>query len=314
MLGAMPELPEVERGRRIALKVAGGRRITEARCADDPIVFERVPAARFRRALVGRRVRTVKRHGKHLWFELDRRPWLCLHFGMTGGFHTAPGGPRVKLKSSRKKPDGAWPPRFTKLQLIFDDGGELIMADARRLGRIRLRRDPAQEPPISLLGFDAHRALPPYPRFRDLVRQRAAPLKALLLDQGFAAGVGNWIADEVLYQARLDPRRRANTLTDPEIARMRAALKRVIDTSVRLSNDSDRYPRGWLFHRRWGKNPRATTPAGERIRHITVAGRTTAWVPTLQSGTTSTTPPNGTRQTSRRHSRRIDERRSARRR
>ena len=282
MLVGMPELPEVERGRRIAQKVARGRRIVEARCADDPIVFERVPAARFRRALIGRRVKAVKRHGKHLWFELDRRPWPCLHFGMTGGFHTAPGGPRVKLQSSGKKPDGAWPPRFTKLQLVFDDGGELVVADGRRLGRIRLRRDPAREPPISRLGFDAHRALPPPSRFRNLVRARAAPLKALLLDQGFAAGVGNWIADEVLYQARLDPRRRANTLTDAEIARMRAALKHVVDASVRLSNDSDRYPRGWLFHRRWGRNPRAMTVTGERIRHITVGGRTTAWVPTRQ--------------------------------
>ena len=282
MLGSMPELPEVERGRLVAMQVARGRRITEARCADDPIVFERVPPERFRAALVGRRVRAVKRHGKHLWFELDRRPWPCLHFGMTGGFHTAPGGPRVKLKSSHKRPDGSWPPRFTKLHLIFDDGGELVLADARRLGRIRLRRDPAHEPPISLLGFDAHRSLPPFALFRDLVRQRSAPLKALLLDQSFAAGVGNWIADEVLYQARLDPRRRANSLTDAEIARMRGALKRVMGVSVRLSNDSDRYPRGWLFHRRWGKNPRAVTSTGERIRHITVGGRTTAWVPTRQ--------------------------------
>jgi len=282
MLGAMPELPEVERARRIAKKVAQGRRIVEARCADDAIVFEGVAPTRFRRALVGRRVRGVRRHGKHLWFELDRRPWPCLHFGMTGGFHTAPGGPRVKLKSSRKRPDHAWPPRFTKLHLVFDDGGELVLADARRLGRIRLRQDPAHEPPISLLGFDAHRALPVPARFRELVRHRGAPLKALLLDQGFAAGVGNWIADEVLYQARLDPRRRASSLSDAEIERMRSALRHVMDTAVRLSNDSDRYPRGWLFHRRWGKNPRAVTRTGERIHHITVGGRTTAWVPTRQ--------------------------------
>ena len=80
----MPELPEVERARLIATKVAAGRRIVDVRCTDDTIVFESVPAARFREALIGRRVRAVKRHGKHLWFELDRRPWPCLHFGMTG--------------------------------------------------------------------------------------------------------------------------------------------------------------------------------------------------------------------------------------
>ena len=278
----MPELPEVERGRLVATRIAVGRRIVDVRCADDAIVFEGVPPARFRRALIGRRVQAVKRHGKHLWFELDRRPWPCLHFGMTGGFHTAPGGPRVKLKSSRRAPDETWPPRFTRLHLVFDDGGELVVADARRLGRIRLRENPETEPPISRLGFDAHRSLPSFAAFRQLVRERSAPLKALLLDQTFAAGVGNWIADEVLYQARLDPRRRAHTLTDTEITRMRGALKRVIDTSVRLSNESDRYPRGWLFHRRWGKNPRAVTIGGDQIRHITVGGRTTAWVPTRQ--------------------------------
>ena len=278
----MPELPEVERSRRIAATIAVGRRIVDVRCADDPIVFDGVSASRFRKALVGRRVRNVKRHGKHLWFELDRRPWPCMHFGMTGGFHTAPGGPRIKLKSHASAPDPAWPPRFTKLHLIFDDGGELVLADARRLGRVRLREDPATEPPISLLGFDAHRSLPPLAKFRELVKARGAPLKALLLDQSFAAGVGNWIADEVLYQARLDPRRPARSLSDAEIVRLRNALKKVINTSVRLSNDSDRYPRGWLFHRRWGKNPRAVTRSGEPIRHITLGGRTTAWVPGLQ--------------------------------
>src|ERR1051325_2333024 len=175
MLRAMPELSEVEYGRRVAMKVARGRRIVDARCADDPIVFEGVPPARFRRALVGRRVRDIKRHGKHLWFELDRRPWPCLHFGMTGGSHTAPGGPRLKLKPHKSAPDTAWPPRFTKLHLVFDDGGELVLADARRLGRVRLRRDPAHEPQISLLGFDAHRAIPPFAEFRALVAKRGAP-------------------------------------------------------------------------------------------------------------------------------------------
>ena len=155
MLGPMPELPEVERGRLVAMQVARGRRITEARCADDPIVFERVPPERFRAALVGRRVRAVKRHGKHLWFELDRRPWPCMHFGMTGGFHT-PGRGTLRLVAHGKKGPGlTWPPRFAKLIVKFDDGGELAFADARRLGRARLRVDPAAVPPISLLGFDA---------------------------------------------------------------------------------------------------------------------------------------------------------------
>jgi formamidopyrimidine-DNA glycosylase len=277
----VPELPEVEAARIAVTRVAKGRRIARVWCADDPIVFDRVPAARFRRALVGRRVVNVRRRGKHLWFELDRRPWPCFHFGMTGGFHS-PREKSVKLVSSGKRRQQGWPPRFAKLRLAFDDGSELVMADARRLGRIRLRHDPAAEPPIGALGFDALLELPSPARFAVMLRERRSPLKAILLDQSFAAGVGNWIADEVLYQARLDPRRRGNTLSDAEARRMRVAVRSVIATSVRHLNDSDRYPRTWLFHDRWGKKAFATTARGERIRHDTIGGRTTAWVPARQ--------------------------------
>jgi formamidopyrimidine-DNA glycosylase len=278
----MPELPEAETARLLAGRVARGRRIVSVWCAPDPLVFEGLPAARFRRALLDRRVRTVKRHGKHLWFELDQRPWPCFHFGMTGGFH-APRHRGVRLVSSGgRAANPAWPPRFTKLRLGFDDGGELVMSDARRLGRIRLRHDPPMEPPISELGFDALLGIPPPDLFSRLLRQRSAPLKALLLDQSFAAGVGNWIADEVLYQARLAPARAAHSLSREEAKRLRSALRTVVRTAVAARADSERFPRSWLFHRRWGRQADAITERGETIRHDIIAGRTTAWVPAIQ--------------------------------
>jgi formamidopyrimidine-DNA glycosylase len=294
----MPELPEVEAARRATQKVAKGRRIVEAHVADDPIVFEGVAPARIRRALVGRRVKAVRRHGKHLWLELDRRPWPCLHFGMTGGIHVPrppvggaarraalPAGRIVRLVSDGQVDRPDWPPHFTKLHLRFAGGGELALADGRRLGRIRLRRDPATEPPISTLGFDALHALPTPARFHALLRERRSPIKAVLLDQSFAAGIGNWIADEVLYQAGIAPKRKAATLSAAEARRLRAKIRSVIGLAVRSGSDSDRYPRWWLFHRRWGHRrggPPATTVRGEHIRHETVGGRTTAWVPAVQ--------------------------------
>ncbi|MCI0546592.1 MAG: hypothetical protein L0027_04850 [Candidatus Rokubacteria bacterium] len=276
----MPELPEVETARALLARVAIGRRIVGVRCAPDALVFERVAPARFRAALLGRRVRRVGRHGKHLWLELDRRPWPCFHFGMAGGFH-APGAPGVRLISGGGTLP-AWPPRFTKLHIVFEGGREVALADARRLGRIRLRRDPRHEPPISRLGFDALDGRPSVRRFAELLAGRSAPIKAVLLDQGFSAGVGNWIADEVLYQARIAPRRPARSLREAEIRRLRAAIGQVVGTAVRVGADSDRFPRGWLFHRRWGKDPAAHTARGEPIRHIVVGGRTTAWVPGVQ--------------------------------
>jgi formamidopyrimidine-DNA glycosylase len=276
----MPELPEVETARRAAAAVAVGRRITGVRVAEDPLVFEGLPPARVRRALLGRRVRAVRRHGKHFWLELDRRPWLCVHFGMAGGLTTTR-RPAVRLRSGSRRVEPGWPPRFTRLVLEFQDGGALAIADGRRLGRIRLRRDPATEPPIEGLGFDALRGLPPPARFRALARARTAPVKALLLDQSFAAGVGNWIADEALYQARIAPRRSARSLTDAELDRLRARLGAVVRTAVRLGADGDRFPRSWLFHRRWSRRP-GVTARGHAIRGETVAGRTAAWVPSAQ--------------------------------
>jgi formamidopyrimidine-DNA glycosylase len=276
----MPELPEVEAARRAATAVAVGRRITAVTVTDDPIVVEGVPPARIRRALLGRRIRTVRRHGKHFWLELDRRPWLAVHFGMAGGLSTSR-GTAVRLKSSRGGGEATWPPRFTRLTLRFDDGGALAIADGRRLGRIRLRRDPAHEPPISGLGFDALRGLPAPARFRALARGRAAPVKALLLDQSFAAGVGNWIADEVLYQAGIAPRRPVRSLSNAELDRLRGRLRAVVRRAVRVGADSDRFPRSWLFHRRWDRRP-GVTRRGDVIRWDTIAGRTTAWVPRVQ--------------------------------
>jgi formamidopyrimidine-DNA glycosylase len=111
---------------------------------------------------------------------------------------------------------------------------------------------------------------------------RRVSLKGLLLDQSFAAGVGNWIADEVLYQARLDPRRKADTLDGDEVKRVRSKLGSIIRKAVAVNAEKKRFPRTWLFHRRWGKEKDARMANGDRIEHLTLAGRTTAWVPAVQ--------------------------------
>ncbi len=277
----MPELPEVEHGRRLAQAVAVGRRIVAVRAARDPIVFERAAPRRIEATLEGRRVCAARRHGKHLWLELDRRPWPVFHFGMTGALR-APARPRLRLRSHGARPDDGWPPRFVKLSLSFDDGGELAFTNARRLGRVRLRDDPPREPPIVGLGFDPLTDLPNGVRFASLLLRRRGSLKSVLLDQSFAAGVGNWIADETLYQARLDPRRRATSLTRDEILRLRRALGRIVATAVRADAEKARFPRTWLFHRRWGGPEGTHTVRGEPIERLTLAGRTTAWVPSVQ--------------------------------
>src|SRR5688572_160278 len=108
-----------------------GRRIEAVTTVNDPIVYAGVTPRRLAAALRGRRVKGAGRKGKHLWLELDRRPWPVFHFGMTGRF-------RLYAHEQDR-------PRFWKLELVVSGGKRMAFADARRFGRIRLQGDPEAE-------------------------------------------------------------------------------------------------------------------------------------------------------------------------
>jgi formamidopyrimidine-DNA glycosylase len=263
----VPELPEVETVRRLAESALRGRRIASAAVSDDPLVFDGVAPRRVAAALRGRTVTAVRRKGKHFWLELEDGPAVLFHLGMSGWLETYAGGAR---------------PRFWKIEIAPEGGPRVAMTDARRLGRIRLRREPLAEPPLDRLGPDALDELPTASGLGALLRRRTAPVKAVLLDQTVLSGVGNWIADEVLYQAGVDPRRPAASLDGREVGWLRSALASVIRRAVDAGADDARLPRTWLFHYRWGRKKDARTARGERIVHLTVGGRTTAVVPSRQ--------------------------------
>jgi len=264
----VPELPEVEAARAMLERALRGRRIAAVATVDDPIVYAGVAPRRLAAALRGRRVERAGRKGKHLWLELDRRPWPVFHFGMTG---------RFRLYAHERDR-----PRFWKLELAVSGGKRVAFADARRFGRIRLQSDPEAEAPISALGYDVLAGLPPAAELARTLARRKAPIKAVLLDQAVFAGVGNWVADEVLFQARISPHRPAASLRPAEVRALRARLVAIVARAVAVGAESDRFPRGWLFHRRWGRDAEARTSRAERIRHETIGGRTAAWVPSRQ--------------------------------
>ena len=121
-----------------------------------------------------------------MWVETSEDgPILGLHLGMAG-----------RLVVDEEPAPNNWD-RFT---IHFDDGGMLALRDKRRLGRARL------EPDLDLVGPDA--AEISRAEFRARIGRGTAPLKARLMDQGVIAGVGNLLADETLWRARLSPRAR----------------------------------------------------------------------------------------------------------
>ncbi|MEM1027258.1 MAG: DNA-formamidopyrimidine glycosylase family protein [Planctomycetota bacterium] len=267
----MPELPEVECwGRRVAEKHCLGRTIRSVYAkSDERIVIEGVSPRKFASTLKGRTVEACHRRGKQMWWTLSGDgPSPLWHFGMTGAF-----------RSYEKVADR---PKFLKVELTLDDGRRFGFVDPRRFGRIRLADDPLNEPPLSELGPDAHQELPNLAWFKAQLPKRKTAIKALLLNQSFLAGVGNWIADEVCYQSQIAPQRLAKELSADEIKRLRAKLKHILQKACDWEADYTHFPQTWLFHHRWGKNEDALTGRGEEIAFDTVGGRTTAWVPKVQ--------------------------------
>jgi len=287
----VPELPEVETTRRHVEKLFRKKRLVEVLPDfDDHIVFDRNSAQEVKQAMEGARVTGSGRKGKYFWLELDRKPWPVFHLGMTGNLETrksnkdfikAWGGEKLWSEPKRDAFEAKFLP-FCRLRVTAEDGSEFAYTDPRRFGRIRLAEDPLHEKPISDLGYDPLHEFPTAKKLHGILQKRRAPIKAILLDQGLFAGVGNWVADEVLFQSELAPQRLGSKLTGSEVARLRAKLLAIVKKSIAVNANYDLYPKSWLFHHRWGKEEGAMTWKKGKIRFDTIGGRTTAWVPALQ--------------------------------
>jgi formamidopyrimidine-DNA glycosylase len=280
----MPELPEVEAVRRLMRRALGGKVIVRAEVAPDEIVLQGLDEADVEAHLKGNRVLDVGRKGKYWWLELEQRPWLFGHLGMAGWIREI-GGKETRLREHGKAPlvDESGRPRFLKLFLESDDGRKVAFTDGRRLARMWLGDGPEADPRVSALGPDAYESLPKATVLAERLGKRRAPIKAVLMDQAFLSGIGNWIADEVLYHARIAPKRHGADLSAEEVERLHATLRKVLKKAVEVEADYEQFPKNWLFHHRWGGGRGADEIDGRKIVREAVGGRTTAWVPDLQN-------------------------------
>jgi formamidopyrimidine-DNA glycosylase len=249
----MPELPEVERARQAIERRALHRRIAAVDDRDTYVSRPHAPGE-IAAALRGHELVAAHRRGKTMWIESDDDgPVLGLHLGMAGAIAI----------DAEPSPQG-----WDRFVLEFDDGGRLALRDKRRLGRAVL------EPPLSRLGPDAGEI--GREEFRERVGRGRTAIKARLIDQSVVSGVGNLLADEILWRARLDPRRPAGGLADDELDELRRAMRAVIRTTIRRGGahtgdfNAAREPHGIC--------PRC----GAEVRRTKVGGRTTYWCPREQ--------------------------------
>ncbi|XP_057464386.1 formamidopyrimidine-DNA glycosylase isoform X2 [Actinidia eriantha] len=275
----MPELPEVEAARRAIEEYCIGKKIKRSVVADDSKVIDGVSPSDFEVSLLGKTIVAAHRKGKNMWLQLDSPPFPSFQFGMAGAIYIK-GVAVTKYKRSAVNDTDEWPSKYSKIFIELDDGLELSFTDKRRFAKVRLLKNPASAPPISELGPDALLEPMTIDELINSLSKKKIGIKALLLDQSFISGIGNWIADEVLYQARIHPLQIASSLSKESCIELHKCIKEVIQYAVEVDADCSRFPLEWLFHFRWGRRPGQVN--GKKIEFIAAGGRTTAYVPELQ--------------------------------
>lgn len=266
----MPELPEVETARTLIADQALHRRIVDVDDSDSYVGRPHAPGE-LRAALTGRSLTAAHRRGKTMWLDtsgtgdaLEPGPELGIHLGMSGRIVvTAPDGTVSEGGDPNRYNTRPRNPVWNRFTLRFADGGSLVLLDPRRLGRVRL------DPDIAALGPDATEVTPA--QFRNLMSRGTIAVKARLLDQSKLAGVGNLLADEILWQARLSPLARVNSLTPAQVRRLYRALKAAVESAIAKGGAHT----GEVIAAR---HPGGTCPRdGAPMVHGTVGGRSTWW-------------------------------------
>src|SRR5204863_4492580 len=215
------------------------------------------------RRLVGEKFLTSQARGKRMLFEFTDNNCLGIHLGMTGKI-------RIEPKNFR-------PSKHDHL-VLYQRERALVFTDSRQFGRVRFHHGDQRPdwwkidvPEIISAAFNQ--------KFVDqfLDRHRKAPIKAVLLLQSGFSGIGNWMADEILWRVKILPSKRAGELSAGERERVFQASKFVARESLRIIGpDDSTLPRTWLIHQRWrtgGKCPRHRI----LLRRAKDSGLTKAW-------------------------------------
>jgi formamidopyrimidine-DNA glycosylase len=267
----MPELPEVETARRLIAGQALHRTIVGVDDADTYVTRPHTPG-QLRDALLGRSFTAVRRRGKSIWVETSGTgedpvpgPDLGIHLGMSGRIViTGPGGEEATEGGGPRRRD-ARPrkPEWDRFTIEFADGGRLALFDTRRLGRVRLNPD------VNALGPDAEEITEE--EFRQRFSTGTIAVKARLLDQSKIAGVGNLLADEALWQARISPAAPVSSLRPADADRLYRALQAALKSAAAHggAHTGEIIP----FRHEGARCPRD----GAEMKHGTVGGRSTWW-------------------------------------
>ena len=217
----MPELPEVETVVRALRLHLLGRRITGVDILTDKL---RKPLAPFKQKLadvLDKEIILISRRAKYIVVEFTGMRVMLLHLGMSGSLKIVPGDLPVE--------------KHERIIWFLDDGCSLRFHDPRKFGLVNIL-------PLKIPGSlpECLDNLPPEPFWEQfsadylhrLSRGRRRPIKSLLMDNHFVAGVGNIYASESLFRAGIDPLSPAGKLTLPRYQQLVQSIRQVLREAI----------------------------------------------------------------------------------
>jgi formamidopyrimidine-DNA glycosylase len=261
----VPELPDVEVMRGYLQATSLKRRIRNVRISRPGDMLEGVSRSRLVDELTGSRLTMTRRHGKFLFVRVSSGGWLVLHFGMTGFLDF---GKTDELTEH-------W-----RLVLEFTRGYRLSYDCQRLLGRVAYTDDPQSFVEDLGLGPDALSDALDRERFEENVIERRGMAKPTLMNQSIIAGIGNVYSDEILFHARIHPRKKLRELGSRKRSKLYRETGRVLRKAIESRAQPDEMPRSWITPCR-GRDE--TCPAcGGSLKRLTVSGRTAYFCPGRQ--------------------------------
>ena len=258
----MPELAEVEYYRK-QWDPGLGAKVRAVELRPDKRLFRGTDIRTLARELPGATLLRSEARGKQMAFCFSRGLWIAVHLGMTGQLRIEPAdfvaGKHDHLIL-----------RQAKRALVFND--------PRQFGRVLWFQGAGEPEWWSRIAPAVTSAAFTVEVLREaLQRHRKLPLKGALLLQKHFPGVGNWMADEILWRCQLHPGRASGEIDGAQITALWKAMRFVCRGAMQhVSETFSDPPRDWFYHERWaagGKCPRD----GKVLERATIGGRTTAW-------------------------------------
>jgi len=261
---AVPELPDVEGFRKVLASCAKDRMIERVEVRDTGVLHG-IGTRGLRGALEGRRFAEPERRGKWLLARTaEDGPTLLVHFGMTGMLVCGDSGTPVAAHD--------------RVLFTLEDDRRLIYRDQRKLQGLWLADEEGDV--ARLLGNQGPDALTVgREEFEDALAARRGRIKATLTDQSVVAGLGNLLADEILWRARLRPDRATHDLTGSNRRRLYTDMRRTLNLAVEAGCVPAR--ESWLTGHRDDRVP-ICPRCGTHLRRTRIAGRGTVWCPHCQ--------------------------------